>query len=121
MQTGLLINSIIGFGVFIVSLLTSFFLLQKRKRGAENVTIGYSLFWLSVSLLYFFVGLRTLFAYLSNPEMDRKPQNINLWGLDLFNNLDCMDFYEHKRGSKWSSHLLLAIGMGAKECFCKDS
>lgn len=71
MQTGLLINSIIGFGVFIVSLLTSFFLLQKRKRGAENVTIGYSLFWLSVSLLYFFVGLRTLFAYLSNPEMDR--------------------------------------------------
>ncbi len=71
MQTGLLINSIIGFAVFVVSFLTSFFLLRRRKKGAENVTIGYSLFWLSVSLLYFFVGLRTLFAYLSNPEMDR--------------------------------------------------
>lgn len=71
MQTGLLINSIVGFGVFVISFLTSFFLFLKRKRGAENVTVGYSLFWLSVSLLYFFVGLRTLFAYLSNPEMDR--------------------------------------------------
>ncbi len=71
MQSGLLINSIIGFGVFVVSLLTSFFLLSRKKKGAEYVTFGYSLFWLCIGLLYFFVGLRTLFAYLSNPEMDR--------------------------------------------------
>jgi len=71
MQKGLLINSIIGFGVFIISFLTSFFLVRRRKKGAENVTIGYSLFWLSVGFLYFFVGLRILSAYFSNFELDK--------------------------------------------------
>ncbi len=71
MKTGLIINSIIGFGVFVVSLLTSIFLLSRKKKGAEYVTIGYSIFWLFIGLLYFFVGLRTFFAYLNNFEMDR--------------------------------------------------
>jgi hypothetical protein len=71
MQKGLLINSIIGFGVFVISFLTSFFLIRRKKKGAENVTIGYSLFWLSVGFLYFFVGLRTLSAYFSNFELDK--------------------------------------------------
>lgn len=71
MYTGLLINSLIGLGVFIISFLTYFFLLSRKKKGAEYVTIGYSLFWLSVGFLYLFVGIRTFFAYLSMPQMDK--------------------------------------------------
>lgn len=71
MRTGLLINSVIGFGVFIVSFLTSYFLMSRRKKGVEYITLGFSLFWLCIGLLYFFVGLRTLFAYFLKPEMDR--------------------------------------------------
>ncbi|MGQ9618162.1 MAG: hypothetical protein ACUVUG_04275 [Candidatus Aminicenantia bacterium] len=71
MYKGLLINSIIGFGVFLVSFFTAYFLLSRRRKGTEQITFGYSFFWLCVGLVYFFVGLRNLFAYLSNPSMDK--------------------------------------------------
>ncbi len=71
MKIGLLINSIVALGISVISILTSFFIYRRRKRGLEVITGAYSLFWLSLSFLYLFVSLRTFSAFISRPDLDK--------------------------------------------------
>jgi len=70
MNYGLLINSAVGFGIFIVCFFTSFKLFQQKRAFLISATSS-SLYWFALGLLYLFVAIRTLSEFFGYTEIDR--------------------------------------------------
>ena len=70
MNYGLIINSIVAFTIFIVGFFTSFKLLKQSKNFPVSSSSS-AIYWLALGLLYLFVGIRTLSAFLGYEDVDR--------------------------------------------------
>jgi hypothetical protein len=69
MNYGLLINSSIGFGIFVVCAITSFKLLEQRK-STPVPAFASAIYWLALGFLYLFVSLRTYAAFFEIVDLD---------------------------------------------------
>ncbi|MBN2380976.1 hypothetical protein JXM67_14355 [candidate division WOR-3 bacterium] len=68
---GLIANAAVSLGIAIIGILVSI-IVMRRQKSARTKSAGYifASFWMALSLLYFFVAVRTLFGYLGYEQLD---------------------------------------------------